>query len=67
MDETQSPQDKLVRAEVFAKRLGVGVPAVRKWVAQNKVPYVQLHGSRTIRFRESDIEKIIRTGPANHG
>ena len=64
MDEIQYYQDKLVGAEVFAERLGVGVPAVRKWVAQKKVPYDRLHDGRTIRFRESDIEQIIRTGSA---
>lgn len=59
---TKKTQDKLVRAEEFAARVDVGVPAIRKWVLEGKVPFVRLYGGRTIRFRESDINRIVETG-----
>ena len=59
---TEKIQDKLVRAEGFAERVDVGVPDIRKWVLEGKVPFVRLYGGRTIRFRESDIDQIVATG-----
>jgi len=64
MDEAQSPKDRLIKAGEFASRVGVETLTIWRWKQQKKIPFVQLNGGRSIRFRESDAEQIIKTGSA---
>lgn len=57
--------DRLLTAAEVADHLGVQVSTIYKWSYERRIPSVKLRG-RSLRFRLSDIEKIIRqdTRPA---
>ena len=48
--------NKLISAKVVAARFGVTVGTVRRWVRDNRIPYVRL-SRRTVRFCIADIER----------
>lgn len=55
MTQTAQAGD-LVTSRVVAARFGVTVTTVRRWVRENRIPYVRL-SRRTVRFRLLDIER----------
>jgi excisionase family DNA binding protein len=56
------PEDVLLTARKVADRLAVKLCTVRRWTLRRKIPYIKLPGSRAVRFRESDIQELIRDG-----
>ena len=45
--------EKLLTSDELAQTLGVSVHTVRKWRAQEKIPYYKL--GRSVRFRASEV------------
>jgi len=51
--------DKLLTVAQAAERLGVRVSTIYAWAYERRIPAVKLFG-RALRFKESDIDKLIR-------
>ncbi len=51
--------DRLLRPEEVASTLGIALSTVYAWAYERRLPTVKLRG-RALRFRQSDIERIIR-------
>jgi excisionase family DNA binding protein len=50
--------DRLLTVRELAERLRVTPTCVYRWLAENRLPVVRF-SSRCLRFRESDIEKML--------
>ena len=64
---TNLPVRLLTCADV-SSLLGVSEATVRTWTSRGIIPFVKLNGKRTVRYRLSELEKIIEDGhhPAVH-
>ena len=54
--------NKLLTAQEVAKLLSINESTVYKWTDQGRLPYIDLSigsGKRCLRFRRSDLEKLI--------
>jgi excisionase family DNA binding protein len=59
--------EKLLTIRELAERLGIAEGTAYHWLSQGRLPCVRL-GSRCVRFRESDVEKMLeqlRSSDAN--
>ena len=63
--ETDELQERMLAARSVCEMFDVKLPTVREWVARGKLLCVRLYGSRTVRFRLSDLQRIIETGSAD--
>jgi excisionase family DNA binding protein len=54
----QIPSDRLLTAQEFADRLGIKRSTAYQWAYERRLPTVKL--GRALRFRESEVEKLIR-------
>lgn len=52
---------RLFTVHAFAEAASLGVPTVRRWIAQRRVASVRL-GSRAIRVPEAELERIVNQG-----
>ena len=52
------PTESLPRKRDIAKRYAVSLRTVDRWVAEKKIPYLNLD-KRTIRFRWPDVERAV--------
>jgi excisionase family DNA binding protein len=50
--------DRLLTVRELAERLGISAGTAYHWLSQGRLPCVRL-SSRCVRFRESDIEKML--------
>lgn len=57
--ERRSPAEKLYSPEEVAEYLGIHVQTVRVWIRSGRLPALRLAGQRTLRIRESDLEKVL--------
>jgi excisionase family DNA binding protein len=53
--------DRLLRVDEAADLLGVKPATLYQWTYQRRIPVVKLMG-RALRFRESDLQKLIAEG-----
>jgi excisionase family DNA binding protein len=53
--------DRLLRVEEAAHLLGLKPATLYQWTYQRRIPVVKLMG-RALRFRESDLQKLIAEG-----
>jgi excisionase family DNA binding protein len=56
----------LVSAVVVAERFGVTVPTVRRWVREGRIACIR-PSRRVMRFRLSDVERVLTDGNPTHG
>ena len=52
-------QERLLTVEEAATKLGVKRATLYEWARERRIPTVKLFG-KALRFRESDLEKLIR-------
>lgn len=52
---------ELSNAEQIAKRFGVSVNTVRKWVRDGRIPFIRA-SRRIVRFKLDDVEAALSTG-----
>jgi excisionase family DNA binding protein len=57
----QRRTDRLLRVDEAADLLGVKPATLYQWAYQRRIPVVKLMG-RALRFRESDLQKLIAEG-----
>lgn len=57
--ERRRPAEKLYSPEEVADYLGIHVQTVRVWIRSGRLPALRLAGQRTLRIRESDLEKVL--------
>jgi excisionase family DNA binding protein len=50
--------DRLLTVRELAERLGISSGTAYHWLSQGRLPCVRL-SSRCVRFRESDVEKML--------
>ena len=50
--------DVLLDYSEAAKRLGIAVTTLRKWVSEKRIPYVKI-GPRNVRFRPDDLLSVV--------
>jgi excisionase family DNA binding protein len=55
------PSDHLLTVRQAAQLLGFKPETLRRWAGRN-LPVVRLPQSRTIRYRRSDVERLITSG-----
>ena len=55
MPKCPEPTEELVTAFEVAKRFGVAVATVRRWVREDRIPYTRV-SRRTVRFQIREIE-----------
>ena len=53
--------DRLLKVEEAAAMLGLKPATLYQWAYQRRIPVVKLMG-RALRFRESDLQKLIAEG-----
>jgi excisionase family DNA binding protein len=58
MRESKTTDDRLLNVAEAAEMLGLAVGTVFHWAAASKLPCVRL-SARCLRFRRSDLEKLI--------
>lgn len=51
-------QDKLLRVQDVSAKLDVTEDTVRRWARDGKIPCVRI-GVRVLRFRESDLDRVL--------
>ena len=51
--------EKLYSTEEAAEYFGVHVQTIRAWIRQGRLPAVRLAGQKSIRIRESDLQKVL--------
>lgn len=54
--------EELLSAEQAARQLGVKLSTVRAWTFRRQIPFVKLLGRRAVRYRQSDVERLIKAG-----
>lgn len=54
--------EQLLTCSQLATLLNVRPSTIRKWTFQRRIPCVRLAGGRAVRYRLSDLEKLIRAG-----
>jgi excisionase family DNA binding protein len=59
MLKTEEVPDRLLNVKQAAELLAVTVAAVRKWTAQRRIPSVRPGNGRAVRYRLSDLVKLI--------
>jgi len=55
-------QDELRTCGEAATVLKVKPSTIRAWTSRRRIPFVKLLGGRAVRYRQSDLEKIIKAG-----
>jgi excisionase family DNA binding protein len=59
--------EKLLRAEELAEKIGLKLATVRRWSYEKRIPAVRV-GKRSIRYRLSDVQRmLLRDEPARVG
>lgn len=53
------PEQPLVSSFAIAKRYGVTVETVRRWVRERRIPCVRV-SRRTVRFRPDEVERALK-------
>lgn len=53
--------DRLLTADAAALYLGIEVSTLRAWTSRRKVPVVKLLGGRSVRYRQSDLERLVKS------
>ena len=56
--------NKLFKVREAAQILSVSENTLRGWTSGGEIPFVRLRGKHSIRFRLSDLEKILVQGEA---
>jgi excisionase family DNA binding protein len=56
------PQEVLLTALDVARLLSVRVSTIRAWTSRRKIPFVKLAGGRSVRYRLSDLERLVKAG-----
>ncbi len=59
------PSDRLLTCREVGELLGFKPETLRRWAGRN-LPIVRLPNSRSIRYRRSDIERLIAAGKAGN-
>ncbi len=67
MKEKMDLPDRLLTCADASALLGVSEATIRTWTCRGRIPFVKLNGRRTVRYRLSELERIIKAGehPAN--
>ncbi len=55
-------REDLLTCPQAARLLQVKSSTIRKWTYQRRIPCVRLAGGRAVRYRLSDLQKLIRAG-----
>ena len=55
-------REDLLTCPQVARLLQVKSSTIRKWTYQRRIPCVRLAGGRAVRYRLSDLEKLVRSG-----
>jgi excisionase family DNA binding protein len=54
------PDDILLTVEDVAKRLGVHIDTIRRWIRSGELPAINLGGPAGYRIAQADLDKFIR-------
>lgn len=55
---TDLPNKSFLKPATVAKRLDIPVKTLYGWIAEGKVPAYRIAGSRTLRIKSEDVEKL---------
>jgi excisionase family DNA binding protein len=55
-------QEKLHTCDEAAALLNVKPSTIRAWTSRRRITCVKLNGGRAVRYRQSDLEKLIKAG-----
>ena len=59
-DAKKVDQDRLLDVREVCEILGLSEPCVRRLVARNQLPALRPFGLRRLKFREADIQALVR-------
>ena len=62
MDSARLNACTLLTCDQAADLLSVSPATIRAWTCRRKIPCVRLNGTRTVRYRVVDLERIIKAG-----
>lgn len=55
-------RDKLLTCDEAAALLNLKPSTLRAWTSRRRIAFVKLAGGRAVRYRQSDLERLIKAG-----